>query len=89
MKSRYHQLEIQENHKERTAFTVGPLGLWEFNRLAFGLIENSCKVKMKVVIVASQQTATTTSSTLRKLIAIFRVDLNHERSCFRGSTMLQ
>ena len=37
MKSGYHQVEIEEQHKERTAFTVGPLGLWEFNRLAFGL----------------------------------------------------
>ena len=26
MKSGYHQVEIEEEHKERTAFTVGPLG---------------------------------------------------------------
>lgn len=26
MKSGYHQIEIEEKHKERTAFTVGPLG---------------------------------------------------------------
>ena len=37
LKSGYHQIEIEENHKERTAFTVGPLGFWEHNRLAFGL----------------------------------------------------
>ena len=37
MKSGYYQVEIEEKHKERTAFTVGPLGLWEYNRLAFGL----------------------------------------------------
>ena len=37
LKSGYHQIEIEESHKERTAFTVGPLGFWEHNRLAFGL----------------------------------------------------
>ena len=37
MKSGYHQVEINEAHKERTAFTVGPLGFYEFNRLPFGL----------------------------------------------------
>ena len=37
MKSGYHQVEIYETHKERTAFTVGPLGLFEFNRMPFGL----------------------------------------------------
>ena len=37
MKSGYHQVEILEEHKERTAFTVGPLGFYEFNRLPFGL----------------------------------------------------
>ena len=37
MKSGYHQIEIEESHKARTAFTVGPLGFWEFNRLPFGL----------------------------------------------------
>lgn len=37
LKSGYHQIEIAEEHKERTAFTVGPLGFYEHNRLAFGL----------------------------------------------------
>ena len=37
MKSGYHQIEVAEHHKDRTAFTVGPLGFWEFNRLPFGL----------------------------------------------------
>ena len=37
MKSGFHQIDILESHKERTAFTVGPLGFWEFNRLPFGL----------------------------------------------------
>jgi hypothetical protein len=26
MKSGYHQVEVEESHKQRTAFTVGPLG---------------------------------------------------------------
>lgn len=37
MKSGYYQVEIAEPHKSRTAFTVGPLGFWEHNRLPFGL----------------------------------------------------
>ena len=37
MKSGYHQVEIYEAHKERAALTVGPLGLYEFNRRPFGL----------------------------------------------------
>jgi len=37
MKSGYHQVEIFEPHKERTAFTVGPLGFYEYNRMPFGL----------------------------------------------------
>ena len=40
MKSGYHQLEVEETHKERTAFTVGPLGFYEFNRLPFGLVNS-------------------------------------------------
>lgn len=37
MKSGYHQIEIEESHKERTAFTVGTLGFYEFNKMSFGL----------------------------------------------------
>lgn len=36
MTSGYHQIEIQEQHKERTAFAVGPLGFFEFNKMSFG-----------------------------------------------------
>jgi len=36
MKAGYYQVAIEENHKERTAFTLGPLGFWEFNKLPFG-----------------------------------------------------
>ena len=37
MKSGYHQVEVEEEHKQRTAFTVGSLGFYEYNRLPFGL----------------------------------------------------
>lgn len=37
MKSGYHQVEMEETHKERTAFAVGPLGFFECNRMPFGL----------------------------------------------------
>ena len=37
MKSGYHQVEMDESHKSRTAFTVGPLGFYEFQRMPFGL----------------------------------------------------
>ena len=37
MKSGYHQVEVDEEHKARTAFTVGPLGFYEQNRMPFGL----------------------------------------------------
>ncbi|KAK3108916.1 hypothetical protein FSP39_018571 [Pinctada imbricata] len=38
MKSGYHQIEVHEAHKERTAFTVGPLGFYEYTRMPFGLV---------------------------------------------------
>ena len=37
MKSGYHQIEIQDEHKPRSAFTVGPLGLYEYIRMPFGM----------------------------------------------------
>jgi hypothetical protein len=37
LKSGYHQVEILEEHKERTAFTVAPLGFFEYNRMAMRL----------------------------------------------------
>ena len=37
LKSGYHQVEISERHKERTAFSVAPLGFYEYNRMAMGL----------------------------------------------------
>ena len=38
MKSGYQQIGIFDEHKERTAFTVGPLGFYEHTRLPFGLV---------------------------------------------------
>ena len=37
MKSGYHQVELEETHKERTAFSVGSIGFYEFNKMPFGL----------------------------------------------------
>lgn len=37
MKSGYHQVPIEETHKERTAFTVGSLGFFHYNTMPFGL----------------------------------------------------
>jgi hypothetical protein len=36
MESGYYQVEIFEEHKDRTAFSVGPLGFLEYNRMPFG-----------------------------------------------------
>jgi hypothetical protein len=37
LKSGYWQVEVEEDHKERTAFTVGSLGFYECNAMPFGL----------------------------------------------------
>lgn len=37
LKSGYWQMEIEECDREKTAFTLGPLGLYEYNRLVMGL----------------------------------------------------
>ena len=37
MKSGYHQVAIKAEDKLKTAFTAGPLGFFEYNRLPFGL----------------------------------------------------
>jgi len=37
MKAGYHQVEIEDTHKERTAFTVGPLGFFEYVKMPFGM----------------------------------------------------
>ena len=33
----YHQVEIDPQHRERTAFTVGPLGFFQYRRMPYGL----------------------------------------------------
>ena len=37
IKSAYWQVEVEEENKEKTAFTVGPRGFYECNRMPFGL----------------------------------------------------
>ena len=37
LKAGYWQVEVEEEHKERTAFSVGPLGFYECNTMPFGL----------------------------------------------------
>ena len=37
MKAGYHQIEVEESHKERTGFTVGALVFWEYNNMPFVL----------------------------------------------------
>jgi len=37
LSSGYHQVEIEEADKEKTAFTAGPLGFWQYTRMPFGL----------------------------------------------------
>ena len=37
LKSRYWQVELEEEAKPLTAFTMGPLGFWECERMPFGL----------------------------------------------------
>jgi hypothetical protein len=37
LKSGYWQIEVEEDHKPFTAFSVGPLGFYEFNSMPFGL----------------------------------------------------
>ena len=37
LRSGYYQVDVAEDHKPRTAFTVGPLGFFECTRMPFGL----------------------------------------------------
>jgi transposase InsO family protein len=38
LRSGYWQTRVNPAHRERTAFTAGPLGLWEFDRMPFGMV---------------------------------------------------
>ena len=35
MKSGYHQVEMEESHKDRTALMVGSIGFVEYNKMPF------------------------------------------------------
>ena len=37
MKAGHHNVEIEEQYKERTAFTLGPLSFYEHKKMPFGL----------------------------------------------------
>jgi hypothetical protein len=37
LRSGYWQVEIKEEDKHKTAFSLGPMGFYECNRIAFGL----------------------------------------------------
>ena len=40
LKSHYWQVELEEDAKPLTAFTMGPLGFWECERVPFGLTKS-------------------------------------------------
>ena len=42
--SGYHQENVEESHKCRTAFKVGPLGFFECNKMPFGLSSSPASV---------------------------------------------
>ena len=48
MKSGYHQVKTLEQHKERTAFTMGPIRFYQYNRTPFGLT-NSPAIYEKMI----------------------------------------
>lgn len=48
MKSGYQYVELLEEHKELAAFTIDPLGFFEFNRLSFGL--SNCPATYQTLI---------------------------------------
>ena len=41
--SAYWQVEVEEEDKHKTAFSVGPLGFYEWNRMGFGLTNSPAK----------------------------------------------
>ena len=41
MKSGYYQIPIAEQHKERTAFTVGSVGIFKYNRMPMDIVNAS------------------------------------------------
>lgn len=48
LKSAFWQIEMEEEDKEKTAFSVGQLGFWEFERMPFGL-KNSPATFQRVI----------------------------------------
>jgi hypothetical protein len=54
MKSGYYQIPITDDHKQFTAFTVGALGLYEFNTLPLGLCNSPATYQRFVEDVLSE-----------------------------------
>jgi hypothetical protein len=48
IKAGYHQVEIKDSHKERTAFTVDSFGFFEYMKMPFGL-RNSPATYQKIM----------------------------------------
>ena len=48
LRSAYWQCAVKESDKPKTAFNLGPLGFYEFNRLPFGLT-NACSTFQRLM----------------------------------------
>ena len=44
----YWQVELKEEEKDKTAFTIGNLGFYECNRMAFGLTNGMVYVRAQL-----------------------------------------
>lgn len=51
--SGFLQIELEEHCKEITAFTCGPLGFWEMNRMPFGACNSSATFQRTMEVVLS------------------------------------
>ena len=63
--SGFLQIELEEHCKEISAFTCGPLGFWEINRMPFGACNNSASF---------QRTMETVLGNLLHTIALVYID---------------